>query len=370
MIPKSSCPPAEQKCNIEDCLRQMDACFNLLLPRFDIPETSTFALSTSPRSDPAGKKVKSHKLRRRTLSSDSFASLGSSDFSSDEEFGEGEMGAEFGVSQAEKGGLVGESSSCQMIAETETEVSGCTNGTPDNKEPSSVNENETEAVDGNETKPVDGKETKAVDGNETKPVDGKETKAVDGNETEAVDGNEIEAVDGNETKAVDGNETKAVDGNETRGNSTYITAGVETGVAGGDEEGSGSDDSEVEWEEVEEGEESLLQQHGFTSHGMTIPIEIDLSNRVRLEEDEDNSSILATLRENQQLLRDKFLPALGRWLEVCVCVCVCVCMYVCVCVCVCVCVYVCVYVCVCACVCCYVIPIFADWVAIKECVCV
>lgn len=119
------CSLADQRCNIEDCLRQMDACFNLLLPRFEIPETGAAVPSTSP----AGK-VKSHKLRRRTHSSGSFASLGSSDFSdSDEEFGGEEMGAEFGVSRAKKGSLLGENSGCQTkVKETETAV-GVTNNT-------------------------------------------------------------------------------------------------------------------------------------------------------------------------------------------------------------------------------------------------
>ena len=81
---------------------------------------------------------------------------------------------------------------------------------------------------------------------------------------------------------------------------------------------SSSDDSDVEWEDVGPGgkSEELLQEHGFASRGYTIPIEIPSSSHVNVTETEDNSSILATLREAHHLLTDKYLPAITRWMEV------------------------------------------------------
>lgn len=82
---------------------------------------------------------------------------------------------------------------------------------------------------------------------------------------------------------------------------------------------SSSDDSDVEWEDVGPGDTSgdlLLQEHGFASRGYTIPIEIPSSSRVPITETEDNSSILAMLRETHHLLTEKYLPAVSRWMGV------------------------------------------------------
>ena len=81
---------------------------------------------------------------------------------------------------------------------------------------------------------------------------------------------------------------------------------------------SSSDESDVEWEDVEPGDQSeeFLHEHGFASRGITIPIEISSSSHVDINETEDNSSILATLGESHHLLTDKYLPAITRWMEV------------------------------------------------------
>ena len=90
------------------------------------------------------------------------------------------------------------------------------------------------------------------------------------------------------------------------------------GLGGCEDMSSSSDDSDVEWEDVGPGEKSeeFLQEHGFASRGYTIPIEISSSSHVNVTETEDNSSILATLREAHHLLTDKYLPVITRWMEV------------------------------------------------------
>lgn len=83
-----------------------------------------------------------------------------------------------------------------------------------------------------------------------------------------------------------------------------------------------SSDSEVEWEDVEPAprlgtqlEEFVdLQHHGFASHGFSVPIEV--TSQVEVEENEDNSNILATLKENKQMLTSSYLPTISKWIEV------------------------------------------------------
>ena len=99
----------------------------------------------------------------------------------------------------------------------------------------------------------------------------------------------------------------------------YSVLPRDTGEPGGCEDmSSSSDDSDVEWEDVGPGEKSedFLQEHGFASRGYTIPVEIPSSSHVNVTETEDNSSILATLREAHHLLTDKYLPVITRWMEV------------------------------------------------------
>ena len=72
---------SEFKYDMEDCLTQMEACFNLLLPRFDIPDSST-QLQADSEEEPLSTSVatsKGKEEKRRTISSGSFASLSSID---------------------------------------------------------------------------------------------------------------------------------------------------------------------------------------------------------------------------------------------------------------------------------------------------
>ena len=78
-----------------------------------------------------------------------------------------------------------------------------------------------------------------------------------------------------------------------------------------------SSDSEVEWEDVEPVYTAQvgvdLQEHGLIAHSFSIPIQ--LNPRVEVKETEDNSSILATLRERKKMLVSHHLPAINRCLE-------------------------------------------------------
>lgn len=93
------------------------------------------------------------------------------------------------------------------------------------------------------------------------------------------------------------------------------------------ETSSGSDsDADVEWEDVaapvtsssEVGDVGavsvVMQEHGLASRGLVVPVR--LGPRVEVRETEDNTSILSSLRENRQLLLAHFLPTLNRCLEV------------------------------------------------------
>ena len=82
-------------------------------------------------------------------------------------------------------------------------------------------------------------------------------------------------------------------------------------------------DSELEWEDVDPIQLQAaphrvsdfdLQAHGIATHGFSIPIQLDAVPVV--QEDEDNSSILTTLRESKQLLVERYLPTINRWMEV------------------------------------------------------
>ena len=82
-------------------------------------------------------------------------------------------------------------------------------------------------------------------------------------------------------------------------------------------------DSELEWEDVDPIQLQAaphsvsdfdLQAHGIATHGFSIPIRLDAVPVV--QEDEDNSSILTALRESRQLLVERYLPTINRWMEV------------------------------------------------------
>ena len=69
---------------MDECLTQMDACFNLLIPRFELPDFSTQLLSDSGGEGPSTStavpvRKEERRRRRTTISSGSFASLSNTD---------------------------------------------------------------------------------------------------------------------------------------------------------------------------------------------------------------------------------------------------------------------------------------------------
>lgn len=57
-----------------------------------------------------------------------------------------------------------------------------------------------------------------------------------------------------------------------------------------------------------------MQEHGMTAHSFSVPVQ--LSRQVEVRETDDNSSILCTLRERRQVLVNHHLPNLSKCLEV------------------------------------------------------
>ena len=232
-----------------DCLTQTDSCFNLLLPRFDLPdlysctpytdqlpeEGNTAVPSTSSRSEGCSTK-------KRTMSSTSFASVSSS----------GECSTQEETSVEEESILAGSCRSESVLAS----IYGTTTSAAGSK-------------------------------------------------------------DGRTSAGTGKGKEKFTSDCECAEHEDVYKAG---------EEEAHSSDSEVEWEDVEpiaqlEGmlkempEELLeLQQHGFASHNFSIPVEV--TSQFEVIEDEDNSNILATLRESRQMLTCIFLPTIIKWMEV------------------------------------------------------
>ena len=94
--------------------------------------------------------------------------------------------------------------------------------------------------------------------------------------------------------------------------------------------GSDSDEeSESEWVDVsdnESEEEDLssvtlrsgddLQTHGIPSRAYSVTVELSRSGQVAVEETEDNSSILSTLRDCVRIIKQQFLPFVRKQIEV------------------------------------------------------
>ena len=74
------------------------------------------------------------------------------------------------------------------------------------------------------------------------------------------------------------------------------------------------DDSEEEWEEVEGGDSDVLQVHGIAGH--TYSLTIELPRTVKVIENEENASIISTLKERHHVVVNKFLPAVNKWIQV------------------------------------------------------
>lgn len=267
----------DMRLDIEDCLAQVESCFNLLVPRFDIPDIyssaesqdSSFELSPPHRGaeEQDGEEERTERKRKRTVSSaGSFVSL-----SSGEESDDGDDGGN---------NEVGETPS---LAHTDsTNEQGLANElTVQDEEilrrlyaPSTTTSS---SADGHIVKL--GKAVSAGSGKGKGKLKSDTTKEVGERVPEDLDG------------AADSNDSDS--------------------------------SSDVEWEDVpmsrphdQVQEVADLQEHGLTSRGFSIPITIELSTIPEVRETEDNASIIATLQECKQLLSEKYLPNINKWMEV------------------------------------------------------
>ena len=82
----------------------------------------------------------------------------------------------------------------------------------------------------------------------------------------------------------------------------------------------GDSDSDVEWGDLlVAGGGPSKGMAGLAAHGIVsrdFALTIDLPRTVEVKEGEDNESILATLRERQAILDSKFFPMINKWIEV------------------------------------------------------
>ncbi|KAI8483040.1 hypothetical protein Bbelb_391960 [Branchiostoma belcheri] len=74
-------------------------------------------------------------------------------------------------------------------------------------------------------------------------------------------------------------------------------------------------DSDEESDDDVEVEEDVVRHHGLGSHKYNISIEFNPDDS-GIREDTDNADIMDTLRDMNKLIVGRFLPAVGRWLEV------------------------------------------------------
>lgn len=259
---KSGYPHADLQPDILDCLTQTDSCFNLLLPRFDIPDLYNSSTCENQPEFSVGCKSTSSDLdisskKNRTVSNTSFASVSST---SD---GESETVLEVNKQNELNGN--------EELADVGTHTHSSLNRS----------ENEEQAI------------LASVYGTTSATVCNKDLKL--------------------SVREIKGKEKLTRDDNFAAPDSMC-----------GNEEAESSD-SDVEWEDVEsiilqgteleQAEEYLqLQQHGYASHSFSIPVKV--TSQFEVEENEDNSNILATLKECKQMLTVTYLPTIIKWMEV------------------------------------------------------
>ena len=264
--------------DIEDCLAQVESCFNLLVPRFDIPDIyssaesqeSSFELSPPHQNNQGTEETvgeeedRKERKRKRTVSSGSFVSLSSGDESDDNDSGNEE----------------GETPSLEHMT--------CTN---ERKKADELIKDEDIL-----------RRLYGLSSTTSTSIDGQGLKL----------GATISATGSRKGKG----KLKSDIAEEIDGKAPDEETG---GPANSSDSDSSSD---VEWEDVpmsgshDQGGADLLQEHGLTSRGFSIPITIELSTQPEVRETEDNASIIATLQECKQLLSEKYLPTINKWMEV------------------------------------------------------
>ena len=298
--------------DIEDCLAQVESCFNLLVPRFDIPdiyssaESQDSSLELSPphrgtkEQDGEEEERKERKRKRTVSSAGSFVSLSSGEESEDDSGGKDEVhlgGAAPSLlhtdhmSEQEK---ADDGSNDKVGGEASLLRTDCTN--------------KQEKVDELTAKDEEILRRLYAPSSTSTSTSGDDHNIVKLGKTVSTGSGKGKG------KLLESDMTEEVGGRTLE----------DIGAASSDDSDSSSD---VEWEDVPTSSRShdqllggtagdLLQEHGLTSRGFSIPITIELSTIPEVRETEDNSSIIATLQECKQLLSEKYLPTINKWMEV------------------------------------------------------
>ena len=300
--------------DIEDCLAQVESCFNLLVPRFDIPdiyssaESQDSSLELSPphrgtkEQDGEEEERKERKRKRTVSSAGSFVSLSSGEESEDDSGGKDEV-------------HLGGAAPSLVHTEHTSEQEKADDGSNDEvgREASLLRTdctNEQEKVD--ELTAKDEEILRRLYAPSSTPT----STSGDGHSIVKL-GKTISTGSGKGKGKLlksDHDITEEIGGRTLE----------DIGAASSDDSDSSSD---VEWEDVPTSSRShdqllggtagdLLQEHGLTSRGFSIPITIELSTIPEVRETEDNTSIIATLQECKQLLSEKYLPTINKWMEV------------------------------------------------------
>lgn len=275
--------------DIEDCLAQVESCFNLLVPRFDVPDiySSTESQDSSSELSPppyhhnepviGDKGEGKERKRKRTVSSCSFASLSSGEESNDDSDGEQETGP-----------------------------------------PVHASANSRSKVEKDVFEPEEASPFYTTLREQMKKDD---SMAGDEDVLACLYTSSL----GNDSGLKLG---AAASTCSSKGKGKLKNDVVKTELREEADSSDSDSSSDVEWEEVPISElvscESRdqaavltdLQEHGLTSRGFSIPITIELSRQPEVRETEDNTSIIATLQECKQLLSEKYLPAINKWMEV------------------------------------------------------
>ena len=301
----------DMRLDIEDCLAQVESCFNLLVPRFDIPdiyssaESQDSSLELSPphrgtkEQDGEEEERKERKRKRTVSSAGSFVSLSSGEESEDDSGGKDEV--HFG----------GDAPSLLHTDHTSEKEKADGNNDEVGREASLLRTDRT-----NEQEKVD--ELTAKDEEILRRLYAPSSTPT------STSGNGHSIVKLGKTVSTGSGKGK---GKLLKSDTTEEIGGrtlEDIGAASSDDSDSSSD---VEWEDVPTSSRSddlllggtagnLLQEHGLTSRGFSIPITIELSTIPEIRETEDNASIIATLQECKQLLSEKYLPTINKWMEV------------------------------------------------------
>ncbi len=259
----------ELKKEVGSCLTEMEACFNLLLPRFDLPDIY--------QSQQGGGRSDGEQLLGDVAAREQDGSL-----------------------PAAKRRRTTVSSSCSFVSLESDQTS--------------LSDNEEGVEERDETSAVElGSKTEVVE-------DARDSEQLGELESERFENNTIMSSEA-------GQSTSELSGKGFQNSKPQVIAASHCAASaklspGGKGEDLDSD-SDEEWEDVPPDIDPIgretggdLQEHGMFARGLTVPVMI--GPRIEIEETEDNSYILSSLRENRQLLLVHFMPSLGRCLEVCV----------------------------------------------------